>query len=130
MYSNPQPLSSYTNTQANLANDWALFWVPIYIVHLTTCYYHVIVLSCWIFTLVAWMSNNSLLETDVVSEVLSGSNWIRTHNHLVRKRTQNHLAKLSKWWAVLWVLFCTMHLTTQLNHLACLAKWLSVLFTN
>ena len=23
-------------------------------------------------------------------------NWIRTHNHLVRKRTLNHLAKLTK----------------------------------
>ena len=28
---------------------------------------------------------------------LSDSNGIRTHNHLVRKRTLNHLAKLAKW---------------------------------
>ena len=28
---------------------------------------------------------------------LSDSNGIRTHNHLVRKRTLNHLAKLVKW---------------------------------
>ena len=28
---------------------------------------------------------------------LSDSNMIRTHNHLVRKRTLNHLAKLAKW---------------------------------
>ena len=29
--------------------------------------------------------------------VLSGSNGIRTHNHLVCKRTLNHLAKQAKW---------------------------------
>ena len=28
---------------------------------------------------------------------LSDSNGIRTHKHLVRKRTFNHLAKLAKW---------------------------------
>ena len=28
---------------------------------------------------------------------LSDSNGIRTHNHLVHKRTPNHLAKLAKW---------------------------------
>ena len=34
--------------------------------------------------------------------MLSGSNGIRTHNHLVRKRTLNHLAKLS--FRPVWVL--------------------------
>ena len=29
--------------------------------------------------------------------LLGDSNEIRTHNHLVRKRTLNHLAKLAKW---------------------------------
>ena len=34
---------------------------------------------------------------------LSDSNMIRIHNHLVRKRTLNHLAKLAKWlWRLLW----------------------------
>ena len=28
---------------------------------------------------------------------LNYRNWIRTHNHLVRKWTLNHLAKLAKW---------------------------------
>ena len=28
---------------------------------------------------------------------LSDCNWTRTHNHLVHKRTFNHLAKLAKW---------------------------------
>ena len=31
---------------------------------------------------------------------LSDSNEIRTHNHLVRKRTLNHLASLAKWLSV------------------------------
>ena len=29
----------------------------------------------------------------------TGCNRIRTHNHLVRKRTLKHLAKLAKWWS-------------------------------
>ena len=31
------------------------------------------------------------------SRLLSNCNWTRTHNHLVHKRTLNHLAKLAKW---------------------------------
>ena len=31
-----------------------------------------------------------------VSEFLSDCNWTRAHNHLVHKRTLNHLAKLAK----------------------------------
>ena len=33
----------------------------------------------------------------IFSNFLSDSNGIRTHNHLVRKRTLNHLASLAKW---------------------------------
>ena len=49
---------------------------------------------------------------------LSDCNWTRTHNHLVRKQTLNHLVKLAKWlsWAVLWVLICTVHLTACSCH--------------
>ena len=42
---------------------------------------------------------------------LSDSIGIRTYKLLVFKQTLNHLAKLAKWWAVLWVLICTVHLT-------------------
>ena len=42
---------------------------------------------------------------------LSDSNGIRTHNHLVGKRTLNHLAKVSKW-----ILICTVHLTVWYYH--------------
>ena len=41
------------------------------------------------------MSRNFLLKAGTISEALSDSKWIRTHNHLVRKRTLNHLAKLA-----------------------------------
>ena len=44
---------------------------------------------------------------------LSDCNWTRTHNHLSRKRTRNHLAKLTKWLAVLWVLICTKYLSVR-----------------
>ena len=33
----------------------------------------------------------------VTSAIISDCNWTRTHNHLVHKRTLNHLAKLAKW---------------------------------
>ena len=50
------------------------------------------------YSAVAWMSRNSLLETDA-SDIwsLSDCNGIRIYNHLVCKRTLNHLAKLAIW---------------------------------
>ena len=54
----------------------------------------------------------------------------RAHDHLVSKRTLNHLAKPAKWLiCVVSIYLCfeyLFELTTQLNHLASLAKWLSV----
>ena len=48
---------------------------------------------------------------------LSDSNGTRIHNHLVRKRTTNHLAKLAKYnWSELWVLICTVHLAVCYYH--------------
>ena len=35
-------------------------------------------------------------EAIAIKKNNSESNWIRTHNHLVHKRTLNHLAKLAK----------------------------------
>ena len=56
-------------------------------------------------------------------------NWTRTHNHLVHKRTLNHLAKLAKWLSCvvstyLYGAFDCMFLSC--HQLASLAKWLSV----
>ena len=50
-------------------------------------------------------------------EYWGDSNGIQTHNHLVRKWTLNHLAKLAlNDWAVLWVLICTVYLTVCCYH--------------
>ena len=49
------------------------------------------------------MSKNSLIETGLISEVLSDSNQIRNYNHLVRKRTLTYLvemASFAKWLSV------------------------------
>ena len=48
----------------------------------------------------------TFLEKSYLS--LIDSNKTRTHNHLVRKRTND--------WAVLWILICTMHLTVCYYH--------------
>ena len=53
---------------------------------------------------------------EMLEDGSSESNEIRTHNHLVRKRTLNHLVKLANDWAVLWVLICTVHLTVCYYH--------------
>ena len=37
------------------------------------------------------------LNSSPANKSLSDYNWTRTHNHLVRKWTLNHLAKLTKW---------------------------------
>ena len=54
--------------------------------------------SEWIHALeFAWMPRNFLLEAGANLQSSSDRNMIRTHNHLVRKRTHNHFAKLAKW---------------------------------
>ena len=99
--SNPQPLSSLTNTQPfwpNWPKDWVVLWLLICKVHLIVCSYHVthtfqsesILHSCLnVKDLLARNSRNIWN--------LSDCNGTRTHDHLVRKRTLNHLAKLTKW---------------------------------
>lgn len=49
------------------------------------------------------MSKNSLIETGLISEVLSDSNQIRNYNQLARKRTLTYLvemASFAKWLSV------------------------------
>ena len=78
--------------------DWAVLWVLICPVHLTVCFYH--------FTY-EFESESTLSSCLNVKKLLSGSrrhiwrlskcNGTRSHNHLIRKRTLNYLAKLAKW---------------------------------
>ena len=73
-------------------------WILICAVQLTLCYYHVTY---------AVQSESALCSCLNVKELytwnrrdiwrISGSNEIRTHNHLVRKRTLNHLVQLATW---------------------------------
>ena len=58
--------------------------------------------------------------------------WLQrteTHNHLVHKRTLNHLAKLSNNWVVLWVLICTVNLTVCSYHVTYIFRCESILYS-
>ena len=79
-------------------NDWAVFWVLICTVELTVCSFHVTY---------AFQSEsahyNCLNVKDILGQSrrvmwsLSDCNWNLTQNHLLRKRTLNHVAKRLKW---------------------------------
>ena len=86
-----------------------------HIVHLTVCSYHVTY---------AFQSESTLYSCLNVKELLARSrreiwslsdcNWTRTHNHLVHKRTLNHLAKLAKWLRVrLWTKWLCVRVQLQ-----------------
>ena len=75
-----------------------MLWVRICTVHLTVCSCHVTYAFQSEFTLYICLNVKELLarsRREIWS--LSDCNWTRTHNHLVDKRTLNHLAKLAKW---------------------------------
>ena len=84
----------------NWPHDWAVFWVLIYTAHLIVCFYHVTY---------EFESESTLYSCLNVKEILARSrrdiwrlsdcNGTRIHNHLVRQRTLNHLAKLAKWFS-------------------------------
>ena len=75
--------------------------------NLIACYYHVMYAFQSEFTIYYCLNAKEFLarnKRDIWS--LSGSNGIRTHNHLVRKWTLNHLAKLAigyDYWLNGWV---------------------------
>ena len=130
---NPQPLSSETNTQPfsqtgqmiELCSEYLLVW----------CMYggrwlYVIIMSRASFrvnlhAVVCRNVKKHLAQSRRYIWILSDSDVTRTHNHLVRKRTLNHLAKLAKWLSCvvstfLYGAFDCM-LLSQLDHLAGLA---------
>ena len=66
--------------------------------HLTVCSCHVTYAFQSESTLYIYLNFKELLARNRREFwSLSDCNWIRTHNHLVHKRTLNHLAKLAKW---------------------------------
>ena len=105
-----------------------LFFSGLYL-FLTVCFYHVTYAFQSESTLYSCLNVNKLLarsRREIWS--LSDCNWTWTYNHLVHKRTVNHLAKLAEWlsvrlWAkLLWVrvqlrsvlLFCLLAFSTNL----------------
>ena len=86
------------NHLAKLTKWLSWFWKVICTVHLTLCYYHGPYAFQSKSKLYICLDVKELLarnRRDILS--LSDCNRTRTHNHLVRKRTLNHLAKLAKW---------------------------------
>ena len=64
---------------------------------------------------------------------LSESNGTRTHNHLFRKWTLNHFAKLAKWlscvWLLIWMVYftvCSYHVTNVFQSESTLYRFLNV----
>ena len=82
----------------NWPNDWAEFWE-------LACTLHLAVSSCHV--AYPFQSESKVYSCQYVKELLVRSrreiwnlsrfNWTRTESHLLRKRTLNHLAKLTKW---------------------------------
>ena len=75
-----------------------MLWVLICTVHLTVCSYHVTYAFQREFTFYSCLNVKELLvqcRREIWS--LSDYNYTRNHNHLVYKRTLNHLAKLAEW---------------------------------
>ena len=75
-----------------------MLWELICMVILTACSYHVTHTFQNEFTLYNCLNFKKLLarnRRDIWSS--SDSNRIQTHNHLIHKRTLNHLSKMDKW---------------------------------
>ena len=94
-------VNEHLTIQPNWPNDGPVLWVLTCEVHLTVFYYHVTYLFqsesalCSCLNVKELFTQNTRLFWSIWS--LSECNGIRTHNHLARKRTLKHLAKLTKW---------------------------------
>ena len=84
--------------------------------HLTVSYYHLTYEFQSESTLYNCLNVKKLLAFNRHDICLSGSNGIQTHNQLVHKQTLNVQLNWPNDWAVLWVLFCTVHLTACYYH--------------
>ena len=88
-----------------------------YVLHLAICSYHVTYTFQSTSTLYTFLNVKELSarrKLDIWN--LSDCSGTRINNHLVHKRTRNHLANRPKDWAVLWVFIRTVHLTVYSYH--------------
>ena len=85
------------NRVAKLAKWWTCVVSTYLYGALTVCFYHVTYTFRGNIRFVnVWISRNSMLETSSISKVQVATTGIKTHNHLLHKRTLNHLVKLAK----------------------------------
>ena len=133
--SNPEPLSSYTNTQPFSQID-EMFEHNCEYLSVPFISLHVLVMSHTHFTvnphsIFAWMSRNSLLKKGAVSEgnirSLSDCNWTQIHNHLVHKLPLIHLTKLANWLS--WIVSSYLYPAFDCMFLSCLVPLLEWIHT-
>ena len=91
-------VNEHSTIWPNWPNEWALLWVLICTVHLIVCFYHITYEFEIESTLYGCLNVKELLARSRRHIWrLSDCSGTRNHNHLVRKGTLNHLAKLAKW---------------------------------
>ena len=100
LHLNPQPLSSETNIQP-FSQTGQMIKLRCEYLSVRCIWLYVAVLSCARFRLnphsiVAWMPRNACSK-QLQSLKLKWLQLDPNQNHLVRKQTLNHLAKLAKW---------------------------------
>ena len=84
-------VTTYKLEMQKWPNDWDMLWILISTVHLAVSYYHVTYVVQSESTLYSCLNIKELLTRKRRdSWSLNDSNEIRTHNHLLRKRTLNH----------------------------------------
>ena len=90
-------VNEHSTIWSNWPNNWPVLWILICTVHLIVCFFHVTYEFESESTLYSFLNVKDLLARSRrhISR-LSDCNGTRTHNHLIRKRTLNHLAKLAK----------------------------------
>ena len=98
---NPKPLSSKMNTQP-FGQTGQMIELSCEYLFLQCIWLYLIIMSITSFrvnphSIVCLNVKKLLAPSGRHIWSLSDSNVIRTHNHLFRKRTLNHLAKLAKW---------------------------------
>ena len=122
--------NEHSTNWPNWPNAWAVFWVLFCTVHLT-------VYSCH--ATYPFQSESTLYICLNVKKLFARSrceiwrwsdcNWTRTQNHLVLKRTLNHLAKLAKWLSC--VLSTYLHSAFDCMFLSCHTRvswWIHALY--
>ena len=91
-------VNEHSTIWSNWPNDWAVLWVLTCTMHLTVCFYHVTYEFGSESTLYSFLNDKELLARSRRHIWRLGDcKGTRPSNHLLRKWTLNHVAKLAKW---------------------------------